>query len=577
MTETATSPTARIRWATYLPAIVFFAAFFLRLPGLGWGLKNDLHNQSYHPDEAVIWSYSQQIDPLKGKFTPGFYNYPTFYLTGLKVVSDMTASYTGSPDPQSIDSQWAFVSRVHHAARFLTAVAGALTALFVFLMLRRRVGEFGAVCGGLLIAVAPAHVMHSRFQTVDVLATLFLTVSTYFALAVFDAVDRKSLMKAAILSGVFAGLSAGTKYTGILALLTLMVAIALRPKSETEVEGSPAPEPAKGMPLIAAILLALITFVVVTPGAVLDNAAFMRDLRYEMAHTASGHELLFVGTGSGFSQHLGNLLYGVGGLLTALGLIGLGLFSVKRAPWALAVLAFFLPYYLLIGRAEVAFMRYTFPLYVGLGVGFGALMAEAHRRKGRWLGIVPLGFLALAGVDSRALIGTLNGTLAMNGEDSRDRAARMIKAEPNSTVGLARDPWTWSVPMFRDSTAMRGMSLRDRLYAMQEIEKAPVMVVVGQTPEGKPTIPDFDSRLITDLKPDRIAMTALEFDARERLVGRTDIPSGAQSAARQYKAFMEALAKDYTLEKQFGTQSRVVEDMMYVDPVVLVWKRKPAP
>ncbi len=60
-----------MRWL--VPLLVFLAALAIRLPGIGWGLKNDLHNQSYHPDEEVIYWASQRVEPAKLKFTPGFY------------------------------------------------------------------------------------------------------------------------------------------------------------------------------------------------------------------------------------------------------------------------------------------------------------------------------------------------------------------------------------------------------------------------------------------------------------------------------------------------------------------------
>ena len=72
-------------------------ALLWRLIGINWGLPNDLHAQSYHPDEPVNLLVAQQVDISKGDFEPGFYNYPTLYLTALRVVSDMTSAYTGAP------------------------------------------------------------------------------------------------------------------------------------------------------------------------------------------------------------------------------------------------------------------------------------------------------------------------------------------------------------------------------------------------------------------------------------------------------------------------------------------------
>jgi hypothetical protein len=55
-----------------LPAIIFFIALALRLIAIDWGLPSQKHQQSYHPDEPVVWMYSQAIQPTSLDFTPGF-------------------------------------------------------------------------------------------------------------------------------------------------------------------------------------------------------------------------------------------------------------------------------------------------------------------------------------------------------------------------------------------------------------------------------------------------------------------------------------------------------------------------
>lgn len=567
MSDTTTSPSRDLsKWLRWLPAAVFFVALAIRLLGIGWGLKNDLHNQSYHPDEPVIFSSAQQIEPAQLKFTPGFYNYGTLYLTILRVASDVTSAYTGAPDPKNPDSLWSYVSRVHEAGRIISALAGAGTVVAVFLMLRRRVGDVAGLAGSLLIAFAPGHVMHSRFQTVDVLAVFFLALSTLFALRLLDRDPESPAVRDALLAGLFAGLSAGTKYTGLLALATLAVVLVLTRRKWMLREG------------LAGLGVAVLAFVIVTPGVVLDNAAFMRDFRYEMAHTSTGHGLVFAGTGNGFVYQLTNLWTGVGAILTSLGLIGLAIGAVRRQPWILAILAFFLLYFVLIGRAEVRFLRYTFPLYVGLAAGFAYLLREAHQKQGVGKAVVVLGILGLGGVDARGLVGTVQGTIAMVGEDSRDRAVRYVRqnAPPNASVGLVQDPWTWNPPFFTDATSMRmGPARRAQwLEEMRATSRPQVALVL----DANNNVPPFDPRLATDLKPDYITFSSLEFDARERLAGQTGLSGEYADAGKGYLDFMRALSQNYDATPvQFGSAVRVVEDMEYVDPVVLVWKRKATP
>ena len=551
-----------------LPLAVFVIALAIRLVGISWGLKNDLHNQSYHPDEEDIFRFSQAIEPAQFKFTPGFYNYGTFYLTTLRIASDMTAAYTGGPDPKNQDATWSYIARCNMAGRIISALAGAGTVLLVFLILLRLSNLLGACSGAAILAVAPAHVVHSRFQTVDVMAVFLLTASTLFALRLLpkdgeEPPAAKSILKWVILSGVFAGLSAGTKYTGILALVTLIVVL-FATRKETAVKES-----------FIGLGATLGAFILSCPGILLDNAAFMRDFKYEMLHTSTGHGLVFEGTANGFIYHFGNMLQGLGTIATVTGFIALAYFAYQKKVWAIALLAFMLPYYVLIGRAEVKFMRYTFPLYTGLAIGFGYAIAKGQEQKQLGRFVVGAGILAVGGIDYGGLIGTVRFTQYMTAEDPRDSAARYLKdqakSKPGLVVGLPEDPWFWSPPLFPDSTiARRSMTPKKRVAAM-EAATAPKETYF-MTPEGNPT--QFDKRLVTDLKPDIVTYTSLEYADPIRLKGRTDISDTGKALATQYTEFQAALDKDYEADRFYGDEANLVQDMAYVQPRVLIWKRK---
>jgi hypothetical protein len=365
------------RLRPHFPWLLFAAALALRLWGIGWGLPDDKRHWSYHPDEPVLYAYSQQIEPAKLDFEPGFYNYGTLYLTLLRVTSDVARTYSNAGPVESGEPQiWMEMRTAHLGGRIVSALAGAGTAVVLFLMLRRRLGDPAALAGALVVAFAPGHVVHSRFQTVDVLAAFFLSLSALFALRLLpggkkeaeDPPQPAAAMRQALWCGVFAGLSAGTKYTGILGLFTLFAAAAYLPRGR------------RLAPALAGAGAALAVFLLATPGAFLNSAKFLEDFRYEMQHTSQGHGLVFAGLPSGFFWHLYNLVIGVGPLLVLLGLGGAGAALRKGHPEAFALAAFALPYYLLIGRAEVLFLRYTFPLLILLAFGVAWLVRWSSDR-----------------------------------------------------------------------------------------------------------------------------------------------------------------------------------------------------
>ena len=481
----------------------------------------------------------------------------------------MTAAYTGGMDPKNPDSVWSYVARCNLAGRLINAFAGAGTVLLVFLMCLRLTNLFGSLVGAALLGLAPAHVVHSRFQTVDIFAVFLLALSTYFALKLIpgsdeEKLDEKVATKLVALSGIFAGLSAGTKYTGFLAVFTLLAVLFLVRR------------PSLIRDAFIGIGASVLAFIVATPGVILDSEKFMRDFSYEMQHTSTGHGILFEGTANGFVYHVANLFQGFGLIAVLLGIGSLGFFAYRRNTWAIALLAFMLPYYILIGRAEAKFMRYTFPLTVGLAVGAGIAVGKGYENKGLGRGVVAAGILAIGGVDFGGLIGSVSQTGFMLNEDPRDAAARYLKSTAQSDsflVGLPEDPWFWSPPLFKESTASRGGGKKGKAMRDQQMsEVVHPKVTYYMNPDGSPT--QFDPRLLTEIKPDAIAFSSFEYGDLARLKGRDDISDSAKGLVKQYDAFMQRLVQDYTLDRSFGDDIRATHDMLYIQPHVVVWKRK---
>lgn len=540
-------------------------ALLIRLLGIDWGLPNSLHNQSYHPDELVIWSYAQQIEPSKFDFDPGFYNYGTLYLTLLRVASDVVAAYSDADG-------WALIGRMHLAGRVLSALFGAGTVWWVFQMLRRRTHLLGAALGAGALAVAPGHVVHSRFQTVDVAAGFFLAGALYYSLellrpmrsdAVPDGRSRSDLWLV-VVAGVFAGLSAGTKYTGVLALLALVAALALARRP--------------GWLRMAAVGAAAcaVAFVLVTPGAVLNTGKFLDDLRYEMWHTSTGHGLVFVGLPSGFLVHAFNLAVGLGVILAAMGTVGLAGAAWRKRPWALAVLAFAAPYAVLIGRADVLFLRYTFPLMIVLCLGFGALVGWAHRRRGAAMAWVALGIVGLGGLDGGGARGAAVMTAWMMGGDPRDDAARALKAvaagHPDMRVGVPTDPWFYTVPLYADTGLPRSVPFAERDEARRGAAEPQVVQYLPPNPADRF---DWDVRLLTEIAPEYVVFSSFEWDDLARLQGVPGLDATTTLQVERAAAFRKELERRYRLERVWGWPTVPVHDLQYIRPTLWVWKRTP--
>lgn len=558
------------RLALLIPLGLFAISFLFRLVGIGWGLPNELHNQSYHPDELVNWQVAQQIDISHGKFTTGFYNYGTAYFLAENIVTQAIAGYGGGPKENDPQSLWQFIGRCQLGGRIVNAFAGAGCVVVAWLILRRITTLFGALFGAAMVAVAPGFLVHSRFETVDVFATFWLFLSALFALRILgpspDSMASEEFrepddLKDALLAGIFAGISMGTKFTGALVLLVLFVSLGLTRR------------PGWWKPLLAGVAACFLAFVLTTPGFLFDSERFWQGFGYELSHSATGHGLVFMGTPSGFVFHLINLAVGVGALLSIAGLAGSGYAAYRKHTWAIALLVFAIVYYIAIGRAEIKFLRYTFPLLLPLAIGFGYMMGTARRRGGWGHAAVAAGIIAIAGLDFGGFAGAVRYTQMMAANDPRDEAAVYLRdTAKDATIGLVSDPWFYSPPLIPDAGLTRNqIPLLYNEISRAEHPKIARYVAGGDLAQRV----DWDTRLLTETKPEFVVYSSFEENDLLRLTGMATLDPGTQAQVDRYRQFRIELEKFYALAAPFGIPATpAIHDLMYIHPTLFVWKRK---
>jgi hypothetical protein len=348
---------------------LFGLALGVRLVGVGWSLPNAERHYSYHPDEWLVLLASYfVINPYAGEFLPGFYNYGTLpmylwslwlhWLSAVGVIDRLPENAT----PAQVAELRA---QLYLWARVLVALMGAGTAVVVGRTLAQVAGVSAGVVAALVMAFAPAFVVHSRFMTVDVPTTFFVALAFHQAVAL-HASPRP--MRTLLWGAFWAGCAAGSKYNAGLSLLAPLVGLWLLPSLST---------PKRLLGSGAAVGVAGLTFLVVCPGVWADSARFWANFWYEVRHVGQGHGEVFTNTGLGWLYHLTPNLstgFGAAGLITSA--VGWALHARNRVWWGVLVAS--LAYYLLIGAAEVRFLRYTFPLLPMLAMGVGLLWSGAR-------------------------------------------------------------------------------------------------------------------------------------------------------------------------------------------------------
>jgi hypothetical protein len=409
-----------------LPLGIAIVALLLRLSGIGWALPHEQRLFSYHPDESVVVSRSLVVHPLLLLLDPEFYNYGSW---GLLVNSFFIhlGEWTGlvRESTQGVPSASALLM-----ARLVTVALGTGTCLFLFGIGRLLYGRFAGAVAGLLYAVAPLAVQQGHFATVDVPATFWLTVALYFAVRHLSE-ERHPLDL--LWCGIWAGIATATKYNAGLVLLSGLVAW-----------GVTAPRSIRGIGLLLGGTVA--GFLFGCPGIYLNFAKFIQDFQFEANHVREGHGDVFVNTPPGFLYHISvNLVWGIGLPLVIVVLTGVLVALIRRRPGDWVLLAFAVPYYLLIGNPaiQIKFARYVLPLLPPLLLFAGALVPSWKNAK-VWERAVTI---AIGSAGAFALLITLALNNAMNGVDPRDQAAAYIRQNQITSVGFATGPWFYSPPL----------------------------------------------------------------------------------------------------------------------------------
>ena len=357
-------------------AIVLLLAATLRLWGLDYGLPHPLSR----PDEERIVGRAQTIFAT-GDWHPGSFFYPSllFYLDTAALGAYYGVQKARGRYARPFDFLFDIaVTRpgLHYLiGRWVGAIAGTLTVLVIF-FLGAAVSRSRAVglVAALALAVCHLHVRESHFATVDVVMTLFVTVSLLFAVR---ASSRPTYFNY-VLAGLFAGLAASTKYNAGMVVLSLLAA------SYAVYRASPSVLGKRNIAarLAAAALVSACAFCVTSPYVLLRYQGFLADM--------SGLSAFLYERQAGLAlwDHLKTTLpAGLGWPLFLASIAGLVRALLLRRPAELVILAFVVPYFVLVSGVRVTFPRYIVPIVPALVV-LAALAVDflhiLHRASSRY-------------------------------------------------------------------------------------------------------------------------------------------------------------------------------------------------
>ncbi|OVE77034.1 hypothetical protein BVX98_03830 [bacterium F11] len=186
---------------------LILVGLFFRIPQIDYGLP-----AARHPDAIYLTSQASRMSDnwRKGELdlNPGSYYYPGFQIT-LLALSNLVL-----PKQLSIPAK----------SRLFCVVASLATILVGFGCGLLLGGTFIGIGTGVFLTVGYLFVHQGRWPTVDALQLLLLALSLLFLIQ-----PLKKKWLGIVLSGIFAGMAMGTKYTAIIFLFPISVIVLSQP------------------------------------------------------------------------------------------------------------------------------------------------------------------------------------------------------------------------------------------------------------------------------------------------------------------------------------------------------------
>lgn len=387
-------PIPRSAW--WIGLIVLLGAA-LRFYGLDYGLPSVYHADEPRKVNVILRMISDNT------FDPRYFLHPTFLLYSSMFMHKLL-SFLG------------ITKSLFLAGRSVSCLAGTFSILITYLLGKRLFSERAALLGAAFLAVAPLHVTCSRYMKEDALFLFFVLLCALF---VVKAVQERRV-GILYLAALFAGLSASTKYTGLISSLIVFSAPWLVSRKIFPDKKFLVHTLLSGLPF-------LLGFLGASPYIILNFKDFERGFGAESAHMMRGHTIAITAWSHYWMYHFNrSLLWGFGHLPAILGVMALAYLGMRRRVedlWIVGLmLLFYLPAEWVKAKPEPQPERYILGCLPFLALMVGELVANLkHRRLAQSLALV-------------ALVMPLARTLALASEirnDTRSRlAAWMIQNLP---------------------------------------------------------------------------------------------------------------------------------------------------
>lgn len=220
-------------WLVLAVVLIVALAAVLRFPFLGDGLPQIYNVDDMNRVEIVMNMLEQRsLDPGWFGHPAQTVIYPMAAIAALVYVAGVASGLFSNGRDFAL---WFYgdPSTLYIAWQTCILAVSVLTVAATFLLARLYAGRMAAIVAALCVALAPSHIAaSSQLRSSDIVMSLFLLLSVYFAMRSYDAASDRRTTRAAFrysaLSGLFVGLATASKFYGVFAAVSVTAAHFLR-------------------------------------------------------------------------------------------------------------------------------------------------------------------------------------------------------------------------------------------------------------------------------------------------------------------------------------------------------------
>ena len=380
-----------------LLALILLLAFLVRIYGIDWD-----QNGLFHPDERSVylrtdcmyrllvetpgWESCTEHDPFQ-QAEPGLPSFTVFLdadksplnphwfplgsiilyvLVGIKLLASPFFTME--------------LRDLAMAGRLLSTLADVGAVAMVYLLGKRLYSRNAGLLAAAFVAFAVVHIQHSHYYRPETFSNLFTLASFWFMMQVLE----KNRIRDSALLGLFVGLAFATKISlapiliSLAALYGRLFLGALRKPSHAILAGTGEADPPDRPALLekAALrallggFIAIAVYLLWTPYSILAFPEFLywnlRELDIVRNAGLVPYTVQYIGAPKLLYELQQTVTWGLGyplGLLAWGGFLATIVINLRRPRWGqVLILLWAIPLLLIVVRADVKFLRYTFPL-----------------------------------------------------------------------------------------------------------------------------------------------------------------------------------------------------------------------